>query len=134
MSGPRLLCQCEGFHIVPLSLRDRAKEHDGVSREAALAPLAKNAPEAAAAIRPPSDEGLDRSAPVSQYRDAPRTCQFMLEDHVVRFNYHHLAAIRAALGRQPAVVRKGGSMRTPPPRSLRMGRIVHVRFIGSDLH
>jgi hypothetical protein len=31
--------------------------------------------------------------------DAPLTCQFMLEDHAVRHSYHHLAGIRAALGR-----------------------------------
>jgi hypothetical protein len=36
---------------------------------------------------------------VSLNSDAPLTCQFMLEDHAVRHSYHHLAKIRAALGR-----------------------------------
>jgi hypothetical protein len=78
---------------------DHAKENDGVSKEATLALLAKNAAEAAAAIRALSDEELDRAAPVSLNSDASLTCQFMLEDHAVRHSYHHLAAIRAALGR-----------------------------------
>jgi len=76
-----------------------AKENDGVTKEAALALLAGNAAAAAAAIRALSDEELDRGAPISLYGDAPLTCQFMLEDHAVRHSYHHLAAIRAALGR-----------------------------------
>lgn len=78
---------------------DHMKEHDGVTKEAALALLAKNAAEAAAAIRALSDEELDRAAPVSLNSDAPLTCQFMLEDHAVRHSYHHLAAIKAALSR-----------------------------------
>ena len=78
---------------------DHAKEHDGVSKEATLALLVKNAAEAAAAIRALSDEELDRAAPVSLNSDAPLTCQFMLEDHAVRHSYHHLAVIKSALGR-----------------------------------
>lgn len=76
-----------------------AIENDGVTKEAALALLASNSAAAAAAIRALSDEELDRAAPVSLNSDAPLTCQFMLEDHAVRHSYHHLAAIRAALGR-----------------------------------
>ena len=79
--------------------RDHAKDNDGITREAALALLAKNSAEAAAAIRAFSDEELDRAAPVSLNSDAPLTCQFLLEDHAVRHSYHHLARIRAALGR-----------------------------------
>jgi len=79
--------------------RDHAKEHDGVSKEATLALLATNSQAAAAAVRALSDEELDRAAPVSLNSDAPLTCQFMLEDHAVRHSYHHLARIRAALGR-----------------------------------
>ena len=77
--------------------RDHAREHDGVTKEAALALLAKNSAAAAAAIRALSDEELDRAAPVSLNSGAPLTCQFMLEDHAVRHSYHHLARIRAAL-------------------------------------
>ena len=79
--------------------RDHAKENDGIAKEAALALLATNSAAAAAAIRAFSDEDLDRAAPVSLNSDAPLTCQFMLEDHAVRHSYHHLARIRAALGR-----------------------------------
>jgi len=79
--------------------RDHAKEHDGVSKEAALTLLANNSAAAAAAIRALSDAELDRAAPVSLNSDAPLTCQFILEDHAVRHSYHHLARIRAALGR-----------------------------------
>jgi len=77
--------------------RDHAQENDGITREAALALLAANSSDAAAAIRAFSDEQLDRAAPVSLNSDAPLTCQFMLEDHAVRHSYHHLARIRAAL-------------------------------------
>jgi DinB superfamily len=79
--------------------RDHAKEHDGVTKEAALALLASNSAAAAAAIRALSDAELDRAAPVSLNSDAPLTCQFILEDHAVRHSYHHLARIKAALGR-----------------------------------
>jgi hypothetical protein len=74
-----------------------AKEHDDVSKEAALDLLQRNSVSAAAAIRALSDEELDRAAPVSLNSDAPLTCQFMLEDHAVRHSYHHLDRIRAAL-------------------------------------
>jgi hypothetical protein len=76
-----------------------AADNDGVSKEAALALLAANSAAAAAAIRALSDAQLDGAAPVSLNSDAPLTCQFLLEDHAVRHSYHHLAAIRAALGR-----------------------------------
>lgn len=76
---------------------NHAKENSRITKDAALALLAKNSAEAAAAIRRLTDQELDRSAPVSLYGDAPLTCQFMLEDHAVRHSYHHLARIRAAL-------------------------------------
>jgi len=74
-----------------------AKEHDGVTKEAALNLLRRNSAAAAAAIRALSDRELDRAAPISLNADAPLTCQFMLEDHAVRHSYHHLAGIRRAL-------------------------------------
>jgi hypothetical protein len=79
--------------------RDHAKQNDGITKEAALALLAANSAEAAAAIRAFADQELDCAAPVSLNSDAPLTCQFMLEDHAVRHSYHHLAGIKAALGR-----------------------------------
>ena len=76
-----------------------AKEHDGITKEAALDLLRSNSAAAAAAIRALSDAELDQAAPVSLNSDAPLTCQFMLEDHAVRHSYHHLARIRGALNR-----------------------------------
>ena len=76
-----------------------AREHDAVTKQAALDLLRQNSTAAAAAIRAFSDEQLDQAARVSLNSDAPLTCQFILEDHAVRHSYHHLARIRAALGR-----------------------------------
>ena len=74
-----------------------AKEHDAVTKEAALDLLQRNSTAAAAAIRALRDEELDQAAPLSLNADAPLTCQFMLEDHAVRHSYHHLAKIKGAL-------------------------------------
>jgi hypothetical protein len=87
------------WDIVAAMNQQHAMENDGATREATLALLAANSAAAAAAIREFSDEELDSAAPVSLYSGAPLTCQFMLEDHAVRHSYHHLARIRAALGR-----------------------------------
>jgi len=76
-----------------------AKEHDAVTKPAALDLLQRNSGAAAAAIRALTDAELDGAAPLSLNADAPLTCQFMLEDHAVRHSYHHLARIRAALNR-----------------------------------
>jgi hypothetical protein len=76
-----------------------AREHAGVTKEAALELLRRNHAAAAIAIRALTDEELDEAAPASLYATAPITCQFMLEDHAVRHSYHHLARIRAALQR-----------------------------------
>ena len=76
-----------------------ATEQDAVTKSAALDLLRRNSAAGAAAIRALGDEQLDRAAPVSLNSTAPLTCQFMLEDHAVRHSYHHLARIRAALGR-----------------------------------
>lgn len=76
---------------------EHAKEHDAVTKEAALELLQRNSTAAAAAIRALCDEKLDRAGAVSLNSDAPLTCQFMLEDHAVRHSYHHLARIQAAL-------------------------------------
>ena len=77
---------------------NHAQEWEAVSRNAALELLLRNSAAAAAEIRALSDAELAQAAPVSLYADAPLTCQFMLEDHAVRHSYHHLAAIRRALG------------------------------------
>ena len=74
-----------------------ATEYAGVTKEAAIDLLNRNAAAAAAAIRALSNEQLSTAVLVSLYGDAPLTCQFMLEDHAVRHSYHHLAKIKAAL-------------------------------------
>src|SRR5215472_9281852 len=79
--------------------RHHAKEYDNVFKEVALALLKINSAAAAAAIRAFTAEELDHAAPVSLNSDAPLSCQFFLEDHPVRHSYHHLARIKAALGR-----------------------------------
>jgi hypothetical protein len=79
--------------------RHHAIDNDGASKDSTLALLAANSAAAGAAIRALSVKELDSAAPVSLNSDAPLTCQFLLEDHAVRHSYHHLARIRAALGR-----------------------------------
>lgn len=76
-----------------------ATENDTVDQSTALLLLQRNSTIAADAIRALSDADLDRAAPASLYANAPITTQFMLEDHAVRHSYHHLAKIRAAVGR-----------------------------------
>jgi hypothetical protein len=78
---------------------EHAREHAGVDKAEALELLQRNSRAAAAAVRTISDEALDRAAPVSLNADAPLTCQFFVEDHALRHSFHHLARIRAALGR-----------------------------------
>lgn len=76
-----------------------AKDRASVTKAEAIEHLKKNSREAAAAVAALSDEELDSAAPVSLNFDAPLTCQFFVEDHALRHSYHHLARIRAALGR-----------------------------------
>jgi hypothetical protein len=76
-----------------------AREHAGVTKAEALELLRRNSREAAAAVRGFTDEQLDQAAPFSLSYGAPVTAQFVLEDHAVRHSWHHLARIRAALGR-----------------------------------
>jgi hypothetical protein len=74
-------------------------DHAQVTKAAALELLRRNSREAAEAVRAFKDEDLDRAAPFSLSFGAPVTAQFVLEDHAVRHSWHHLARIRAALGR-----------------------------------
>ncbi len=78
---------------------NHAKEHEAVTKAAAIDLLQRHSAAASAAIRALTDQQLDNAAPASLYDGAPITCQFMLEDHAVRHSYHHLAGIRAALKR-----------------------------------
>ena len=76
-----------------------AREHAGATKADTLALLRRNSADAAAAVRAMSDEDLDRAAPFSLSYGAPMTAQFVVEDHALRHPWHHLARIRAALGR-----------------------------------
>ena len=76
-----------------------AQEQAGVTKAAALELLRRNSAEAAAAVRMFTDEELDVAAPVGLSFGAPVTAQFIIEDHPLRHSRHHLAGIRAALGR-----------------------------------
>ncbi|HEX7023870.1 MAG TPA: DinB family protein [Gemmatimonadales bacterium] len=78
---------------------EHAREHAAATRAETVALLRKNSQAAAAAVRGMSDDDLDRAAPVSLNADAPLTTQFFIEDHALRHSHHHLAKIRAALGR-----------------------------------
>ncbi len=76
-----------------------AQENAQVSKSAALKLLRRNSREAAAAVRAFTDQELDNAAPFSLSFGAPVTAQFVIEDHSMRHSWHHLAAIRKAVGR-----------------------------------
>ena len=76
-----------------------AGDNAHVSKSAALELLRKNSREAAAAVRAFTDQELDNATPFSLSFGAPMTAQFVIEDHALRHSWHHLAAIRKALGR-----------------------------------
>jgi hypothetical protein len=76
-----------------------ARDNAGVTKAAALELLQRNSREAATAVRAFADDELDRAAPFSLSFGAPVTAQFVVEDHALRHSWHHLARIRARLGR-----------------------------------
>ena len=76
-----------------------AQQNEVVGKDEVLDLLQRNSRTAAAAVRALTDEALDRAQPVSLNADAPLTCQFFIEDHALRHSFHHLAKIRAAVGR-----------------------------------
>src|SRR5262245_117620 len=76
-----------------------AQEQEGVTKAAALELLRKNSRQAADAVRAFTDDELDQAAPFSLSFGAPVTAQFVIEDHALRHAWHHLARIRAVLGR-----------------------------------
>ena len=76
-----------------------ASDQAEVTKAAALELLRRNSREAAAAVRAFTDDELDGAAPFSLSFGAPVTAQFVVEDHALRHSWHHLARIRAALGR-----------------------------------
>lgn len=76
-----------------------ARELAGVTKAVTIALLRRNSREAAEAVRMLTDDELDGAAPFSLAFGAPVTAQFVIEDHALRHSWHHLARIRAALGR-----------------------------------
>ena len=76
-----------------------ARDQAGVTKAAALELLRRNSQEAANAVRAFTDDQLDQAAPFSLSYGAPVTAQFVIEDHALRHSWHHLARIRAAMGR-----------------------------------
>jgi hypothetical protein len=76
-----------------------AQDNAQVSKSAALELLRQNSRHAAAAVQAFTDQELDNAAPFSLSFGAPATAQFVIEDHAMRHSWHHLAAIRKALGR-----------------------------------
>ena len=76
-----------------------ASEQAESTKAAALEFLRKNSREAAAAVRNFTDEQLDTAAPFSLSFGAPMTAQFVIEDHALRHSWHHLARMRAVLGK-----------------------------------
>jgi 2-polyprenyl-3-methyl-5-hydroxy-6-metoxy-1,4-benzoquinol methylase len=76
-----------------------SQKQAAVTKAAAIELLRQNSKAAAAAVRAFTDEQLDGSAPFSLSYGAPVTAQFVIEDHALRHSWHHLAKIRASLGR-----------------------------------
>jgi SAM-dependent methyltransferase len=78
---------------------NHAREQAGVVKAETLELLRRHSREAAVAVRAFTDDDLDTAAPFSLSDGAPLSAQFVLEDHAVRHSWHHLALIRASLGR-----------------------------------
>jgi SAM-dependent methyltransferase len=76
-----------------------AQENAEITKNEALDLLRRNSSEAADAVRVFTDDELDQAAPFSLSCGAPMTAQFVIEDHALRHSWHHLARIRAAVGR-----------------------------------
>jgi len=79
--------------------RTHAIEQAQVTKDAAIELLKQNSRTAAEAVRQLSDEELDTAAPFSLSFGAPMTAQFVIEDHPLRHAWHHLARIKARLGK-----------------------------------
>jgi hypothetical protein len=78
---------------------NHAKEQAMVTKADALELLRRNSHAAAEAVRAFTDQELDNAAPFGLSFGAPVTAQFVIEDHALRHSWHHLARIRAAVGR-----------------------------------
>jgi len=98
VAGGKLVSDVTWEAVAQLNAK-HAQDNARVSKAAALDLLRQNSREAAAVVRDFTDEELDKAAPFSLSFGAPMTAQFVIEDHALRHSWHHLAAIRKALGR-----------------------------------
>jgi len=87
------------WEVVSQLNADHARENATATKEETLELLRRNSRMAADAVRNFSDEELDRAARFSLSYGAPVTAQFVIEDHALRHSWHHLAKIRAAVGK-----------------------------------
>jgi len=87
------------WEVVAQTNSKHAGEQAEVTKADAVELLRQNSRDAAAAVRKFTDEQLDTAAPFSLSFEAPVTAQFVIEDHAMRHSWHHLARIRAALGK-----------------------------------
>ncbi len=78
---------------------EHATANAAIDKAAAIEFVQSRSRAAAAAVRAIPDDKLDNASTVSLNADAPLTCQFFIEDHALRHSFHHLAKIRAAVGR-----------------------------------
>lgn len=76
-----------------------AQEYSTVNQQETIQLLRDNGKLAANRVREFSDEDLDNAVTVSLNAAAPLTAQFLIEDHALRHSFHHLANIKATLGR-----------------------------------
>jgi len=76
-----------------------AQDNSDITKAYTLDLLRRNSRDAAAAVRTFTDAELDQAAAFSLSFGAPVTAQFVIEDHALRHSWHHLARIRATLGR-----------------------------------
>ena len=76
-----------------------ARDNAEPTKEETLALLKQNSRAAAAAVRSFTDEQLDQAAPFGLSYNATVTAQYVIEDHALRHPWHHLARIRAVVGR-----------------------------------
>ncbi|HEX8072103.1 MAG TPA: DinB family protein [Pyrinomonadaceae bacterium] len=98
VAGGRAVTDVTWEAVAELNAR-HAREQAQVTKAEALALLRRNSRAAAEAVRAFTDEELDGAAPFALSYGAPVTAQYVIEDHALRHSWHHLARIRAALGR-----------------------------------
>jgi hypothetical protein len=98
IAGGKPVTDVTWFVVAELNAK-HGQDQAQISKGEAVDVLMRNSRAAAVAVRAFTDEELDSAAPFSLSYGAPVTAQFVIEDHALRHSWHHLAKIRAALGR-----------------------------------